>query len=147
MVRKSLIALLAVAALGLVSPTMALARGGGGGGGGGRGGGPMFGGGNTPSAQGYIRPFYGVDIAIRKDFMKNNAASLTLQVNDIFRTRVNSTFTQSDFFEQDAYRRRDPQVFRLNFNWRFGKLDVSLFKRKNIRSEMESIQNGVQGNN
>jgi outer membrane receptor protein involved in Fe transport len=121
--------------------------GGGGGGGGGRGGGPMFGGGNTPSAQGFIRPFYGVDIAIRKDFMKNNAASLTLQVNDIFRTRVNSTFSQSDFFEQDVYRRRDPQVFRLNFNWRFGKLDVSLFKRKNIRSEMESIQNGVQGNN
>jgi outer membrane receptor for ferrienterochelin and colicin len=121
--------------------------GGGGIGGGGRGGGGMFGGGNTPSAQGYIRPFYGVDIAIRKDFMKNNAASLTLQVNDIFRTRLNSTHTQSDFFEQDAYRRRDPQVFRLNFNWRFGKLDVSLFKRKNIRSEMESIQNGVQGNN
>jgi outer membrane receptor protein involved in Fe transport len=120
---------------------------GGGGGGGGRGGGPMFGGGNTPSAQGFIRPFYGVDIAIRKDFMKNNAASLTLQVNDIFRTRVNSTFSQSDFFEQDVYRRRDPQVFRFNFNWRFGKLDVSLFKRKNIRSEMESIQNGVQGNN
>jgi len=42
MVRKSLIALLAVAALGLVSPTMALARGGGGGGGHGGGG---FGGG------------------------------------------------------------------------------------------------------
>lgn len=119
----------------------------GGGGGGFRGGGPMFGGGNTPTAQGFIRPFYGVDIAVRKDLMKNNAASLTLQVNDIFRTRVNSTFSQSDFFEQDVYRRRDPQVFRLNFNWRFGKLDVSLFKRKNIRSEMESIQNGVQGNN
>lgn len=122
---------------------------GGGGGGGGRGGGgPMFGGGgNTPSAQGYIRPFYGVDIAIRKDFMKNNAASLTLQVNDIFRTRVNSTHSESEYFEQDVYRRRDPQVFRLNFNWRFGKLDASLFKRKNIRSEMESIQNGAQGNN
>lgn len=118
-----------------------------GGGGGGRGGGPMFGGGSSPSAQGYIRPFYGVDIAIRKDFMKNNTASLTLQVNDIFRTRQNSTHTESAFFIQDAYRRRDPQVFRLNFNWRFGKLDVSLFKRKNIRSEMESIQNGVQGNN
>ncbi len=122
--------------------------GGSGGGGGGRGGGPMFGGGgNTPSAQGYTRPFYGVDVAIRKDFMKNNAASLTLQVNDIFRTKINSTHSESIFFEQDVYRRRDPQVFRLNFNWRFGKLDVSLFKRKNIRSEMESIQNGVQGNN
>jgi hypothetical protein len=88
-----------------------------------------------------------VDIAIRKDFMKNNVASLTLQMNDIFRTRVSSTHSESVYFEQDVYRRRDPQVLRLNFNWRFGKLDVSLFKRKNIRSEMESIQNGAQGNN
>lgn len=119
---------------------------GGGGSGGGRGGGPMFGGGNTPLAQGYIRPIYGVDIAFRKDFLKNNAASLTLQVNDIFRTRLNSTFSQSIFFEQNSERRRDPQVFRLNFNWRFGKLDASLFKRKNNRIDSEGMQ-GIQGNN
>ena len=118
----------------------------GGGGGGGRGGGPMFGGGNTPNAQGFIRPIYGVDIALRKDFLKNNAASLTLQVNDIFKTRLNSTFSQSRFFEQNAERRRDWQVFRLNFNWRFGKMDVSLFKRKNTRIDAESMQ-GIQGNN
>jgi len=115
------------------------------GGGGGRGGG-MFGGGNVPSAQGYIKPLYGVDIAIKKDFMKNNAASLTLQVNDIFRTRLNSTFSQSVYFEQDTDRRRDPQVLRLNFNWRFGKLDVSLFKRKNNRIDTEGMQ-GMQGSN
>ena len=118
----------------------------GGGGGGGRGGGPMFGGGNTPNAQGFIRPIYGVDIALRKDFLKNNAASLTLQVNDIFKTRLNSSFSQSVFFEQNAERRRDWQVFRLNFNWRFGKMDVSLFKRKNTRIDAESMQ-GIQGNN
>lgn len=119
-----------------------------GGGGGGRrgGGGGMFGGGNTPSAQGFIRPLYGVDIAIRKDFMKNNAASLTLQMNDIFRTRLNSVFSQSIYFEQNAERRRDPQVLRLNFNWRFGKLDVSLFKRKNNRVDTEGMQ-GMGGGN
>ncbi len=110
------------------------------------GGGGMFGGGNAPSAQGFIRPFYGVDIAIRKDLLKNNAASLTLSVNDIFRTRLNSVFTQSVYFEQNADRRRDPQVFRLNFNWRFGKVDVSLFKRKNTRVDSESMQ-GMGGGN
>lgn len=115
------------------------------GGSGGRGG-MMFGGGsNIPSAQGYIKPQYSVDIAIKKEFLKNNAASLTLQMSDIFRTRVNSTFSESIFFQQDVSRRRDPQVLRLNFNWRFGKLDVNLFKRKNIKSETESIQNGLQG--
>ena len=117
--------------------------GGGGGGRGGRGGG--FGGSfNTPSAQGYIRPLYSVDFAIRKEFLKNNSASITLQVNDIFRTRLNSIHSESSFFIQDVERRRDPQVFRLNFNWRFGKLDVSLFKRKNTKSGQESIQNSME---
>ena len=89
---------------------------------------------------------YGVDIAIKKDFMKNNAASLTLQVNDIFSTRLNSTFSKSVYFEQNTDRRRDPQVVRLNFNWRFGKLDVSLFKRKNNKVDTEGMQGLGSGN-
>jgi len=113
-----------------------------GGGGGGR---MMFGGGNLPSAQGFIKPLYGVDIAIRKDFLKNNAASLTLQMSDVFRTRLNSTFTESIYFIQETSRRRDPQVLRLNFSWRFGKFDVSLLKRKNMRGEQGSMQEGMQG--
>jgi outer membrane receptor protein involved in Fe transport len=121
----------------------------GGGGGGGRGG-MMFGGGGgfgqvQPGAQGYIKPNYGVDIAIRKDFLKNNAASLTLQMNDIFRTKLYATHAESSFLIYDSQRRRDPQVARLNFSWRFGKLDVSLFKRKNMRGEMDSMQNAQQG--
>ncbi|MDB5279438.1 MAG: TonB-dependent receptor [Ferruginibacter sp.] len=114
--------------------------------GGGRGGdgGGRFGGGSQPSTQGYIKPFYGADIAIRKDFLKNNAASLTLQFSDIFRTRLNSTHSESAYFIQDYDRRRDPQVLRLNFNWRFGKIDASLFKRKNIKGEMENMQNNNQ---
>jgi len=33
---------------------------------------------------------------------------------------------------------------RLNFNYRFGKLDVSLFKRKNTRSGSDGMQEGMQ---
>ncbi len=130
----------------LVAPAGS-SRGGGGGmfyGGGGRGGGMMFGGGgNLPTAQGYILPIYGVDISVRKNFLKNNAASLTLQFSDIFRTRFNATHSESVFFVQDVSRIRDPQILRLNFNWRFGKVDVSLFKRKNFRSEMEGMQGAM----
>ena len=54
--------------------------GGGGGRGGGMGGGPGGGGGfggfTQTTAQGYNNPNYGVDIAIRKDFMKEKRASL-----------------------------------------------------------------------
>ena len=122
-----------------------------GGGGGGRGGGGgMFGGGggfgqSQPGAQGYIKPNYGVEIAIKKDFLKNNAASITLQMNDVFRTKLNATHAESSFLIYDTQRRRDPQVARLSFNWRFGKFDVSLLKRKNIRGEMDNMQNAQQG--
>ncbi|MEP7165043.1 MAG: outer membrane beta-barrel family protein [Ferruginibacter sp.] len=111
---------------------------------GGGGGGQMFGGGSQPTAQGYIKPIYGADIAIKKEFLKNNAASLTLQFSDIFRTKKYETHTESSFFMQDNSRRRDPQVVRLNFNWRFGKFDVALFKRKNMKGEMENMQNMQQ---
>ncbi len=117
-----------------------------GGGGGGRGGGGfgghggMFGGGGSPSAaQGYIRPNFGVDAAIRFEFLKNKAASLSLNVNDILRTKKYDAHSESAFFVQDVERRRDPQVVRLNFNYRFGKFDASLFKRKNNRTETDSM--------
>ncbi|MES2882062.1 MAG: outer membrane beta-barrel family protein, partial [Bacteroidota bacterium] len=107
---------------------------GGGGGGPFGGGGGMFGGGNTAS-QGFIRPNYGVDAALRFEFLKNKVAALSLNVNDIFRTRLYDAFSQSSFFEQNIQRRRDPQVFRLNFSFRFGKFDANLFKRRNTKAE------------
>lgn len=113
--------------------------------GGGGGGMMMFGGGQLSTANGYTKPNYGVDIAFKKEFLKNNTASLTLSINDIFRTKLYSTHNESIYFVQDNTRRRDPQVARLNFNWRFGKFDVSLLKRKNMRGEMEGMQNGMQG--
>lgn len=96
-------------------------------------------------AQGYIEPVYGVDIALRKEFLKNRTASLTLQVNDIFRSRAYKTHAATAFFIQDNYRLRDPQVFRLNFNWHFGKFDAALFKRKNTKTELDNLplQQGV----
>ncbi|MEO7561892.1 MAG: outer membrane beta-barrel family protein, partial [Ferruginibacter sp.] len=113
---------------------------------GGGGGGGMFGGGVQSTSQGYIKPLYGADIALKKEFLKTNAASLTLQFSDIFRTRAYATHAETAIFVQDNRRLRDPQVVRLNFNWRFGKFDVGLFKRKNLKGEQESIQNIQQGN-
>jgi len=94
-----------------------------------------------PNANGYIKPFGEVEAAIKKDFLKNNAASLTLAMSDIFRTRSYSSHAETPYFIQDNYRLRDPQVVRLTFNWRFGKVDASLFKRKNMKAEIDNIQN------
>jgi len=108
-----------------------------GGGGGGRGGGGGWGG-PTNTAQGYTIPVWFVDFSIRKDLWKR-IASITLNVQDIFRTRRNGSHTESLVFEQDTWRRRDPQLARINFSYRFGKFDTSLFKRKNTRMESEGM--------
>ncbi len=117
---------------------------------GGGGGGRFFGGGDLANANGYTDPVYGFDFAIKKDFLKDKTASLSLSMNDIFRTRLYhihsaSNFSKTVYTVQDNERRRDPQQLRLNFNWRFGKFDVSLFKRKNMKGEQEGMQNGMQG--
>ncbi|HTB51260.1 MAG TPA: TonB-dependent receptor [Ferruginibacter sp.] len=97
-----------------------------------------------PNANGYIKPFGEVEVAIKKDFLKNNAASLTLAMSDIFRTKTYESFSQSQYYIQDNYRLRDPQVVRLTFSWRFGKVDANLFKRKNMKAEIDNIQNTIQ---
>lgn len=110
---------------------------GGGGGGRGGGGGGMWGGGQSGTAQGYINPRYSFDIAVRKDWTwkGGNSASLSLSMNDFLKTQVNSTHSESSFLTQNTVRRRDAQILRMNFSYRFGKFDVTLFKRKNNRGD------------
>jgi outer membrane receptor protein involved in Fe transport len=112
--------------------------GGSGGGRGGMGGGMMFGGGPQSTAQGYNEPRYAIDLAIRKEWTWKNgkSGSLSLSMNDIFRTQLYKTYSESIYFTQLSSRRRDPQILRLNFSYRFGKFDTSLFKRKNTKSDM-----------
>lgn len=99
------------------------------------------------SSQGYIRPFWSVDAALKKTFLKNQAAALTLSINDIFRTRRNEQIsTTPGIFYQDYYRLNNPQLVRLNFTYRFGKFDVALFKRQNTKSTatQDAMQAGGQ---
>ncbi|MFN0034923.1 MAG: TonB-dependent receptor domain-containing protein [Saprospiraceae bacterium] len=115
--------------------------GGGGGGprGGGGGGGSPFGG-PSSTAQGYTIPVWYMDASVRKDFWKRTG-SLTLSVQDVFRSRKSGSHTESEgIFVQDTWRRRDPQLARLTFSYRFGKFDVSLFRRKNTRMETEGME-------
>lgn len=98
-------------------------------------------GGPTSTAQGYTIPVWFVDFSIRKDLWQRKG-SITLNVQDIFRSRRTGSFTESEYFSQETWRRRDPQLVRVNFSYRFGKFDVSLFRRKNMRVEMDGMEGG-----
>jgi outer membrane receptor protein involved in Fe transport len=107
-------------------------------GGGGRGGPPGGGfGGPQSTAQGYNFPSYDFDMAIKKDWSLKGGktASLSFNVNDVFKTRVNKTYSESQYFVQNVTRVRDQQMFRVNFSYRFGKFDVNLLRRKSTKGD------------
>ncbi len=111
-------------------------------GGGGFGGPPGMRGGQSAS-QGYIAAFWAVDAAVSRSFFKNDAGTLSVSIGDIFRTKYSKQHSESEFFVQDYNRLRDPQLVRVNFSYRFGKMDVSLFKRKNMNTS--GSQDAMQG--
>jgi outer membrane receptor for ferrienterochelin and colicin len=124
-----------------------------GGSGGGRWGGG-YGGGVTPSATGYIIPTYTLDGAIKKEFLKNNKASITFNVRDIFATAVNGTYTtatiqegdeQVPLYYQTTNRHNLAPYFSINFSFRFGQMDVSIFKHKNNNIDMPPDTGGDTG--
>jgi hypothetical protein len=69
-----------------------------------------------------------VDFALKKDFGRK--ASLTFAVNDMFDARKRISYTETSFFLQQQMRRREVRNFRLTFQYRFGKMDASLFNKK-----------------
>ncbi|MBC7826778.1 MAG: TonB-dependent receptor [Chitinophagaceae bacterium] len=85
--------------------------------------------------QGKRKPQYSLDAAIRKDFLKNNKASLTFSVSDVFNTNRFGTIYDTERFYQDSYRRRNVRSFRLSFSYRFGKSDFKLLRRDRDNEE------------
>jgi outer membrane receptor protein involved in Fe transport len=83
---------------------------------------------------------YQVDLALKKEFLKNRSLSVTLALNDIFNQDRDLSFTRTDFSEQERYRKRASRELRLNVAWRFGKMDVNLFKRKGNNNKHEGDQ-------
>jgi ferric enterobactin receptor len=97
------------------------------------------------SSQGYIKSYYGFDMAIKKTFLKNQAGSLTVSMTDIFRTRWSDQYSTSNLFKQEYDRLKDPQLVRVVFAYRFGKMDLNLFKRKSMNgSGMQDASGGMQ---
>jgi outer membrane receptor protein involved in Fe transport len=99
---------------------------------------------SSANAQGYLEAQWYTDISIRKSFLKNDAASLSLSVSDIFGTRKYIQYSESDLFIQNYSRLINPTMFRLSFNWRFGKMDMDVFRRKNMKGQMEGMQDASQ---
>jgi hypothetical protein len=89
-------------------------------------------------------------MAVRKDWQwkGGNSASVTVSMNDIFRTALYKTYSAASgdvAFDQISERRRDPQILRINFSYRFGKIDADLFKRRNNRQQQDNSGGDMMG--
>jgi len=80
--------------------------------------------------QGKTKSEFGSDFAMRKDFLKNNKATITFGINDIFNTQRWGNIYDTPSFYQDSYRRWSIRTFRISFSYKFGKADFSLLNRK-----------------
>jgi outer membrane receptor protein involved in Fe transport len=98
----------------------------------------------VPTPQGTSKDFGGVDLGVKKDFLKKKNASLTLSLSDVFNTQRRESYTEiPDVYTQTRERRRASRFLRLNFSYTFGKQDFQLFKRKNNKSRQGADQQGA----
>lgn len=87
--------------------------------------------------QGTFKAMNGVDMGIRKEMLKNNALSVSLNIPDILNTQNFSSHYETDAFIQDYTRKRTTRFIRLNIRYRFGKMDPDMFKRKKKQESPE----------
>lgn len=84
--------------------------------------------------QGRNKEQFDSDFAIKKEFLKNKAASVTFAINDVFNTDRWGQIYDTDDFYQDAYRRWNVRNFRISFSYRFGKHDFNMFNQRQNKS-------------
>lgn len=87
--------------------------------------------------QGKQKENYSMDFAVRKDFLKKKAGTLTFSINDVLNSWKYGIITDTENFYQDSYRRWNVRSFRLTFSYRFGKHDLDLFKKDNNHNREE----------
>jgi outer membrane receptor protein involved in Fe transport len=87
--------------------------------------------------QGSFKAMNGMDLGFRKEFLKNNAMAISLNISDVLNTQQFSTHYETESFIQDYSRKRTTRFIRINIRYRFGKMDPNLFKRKKKPEEVE----------
>ena len=69
--------------------------------------------------QGEIEPFWGINAGIRKNIMNDNA-TISLNVSDIFNTRIFRIRNEDTRFVQDRVFNRETRIGTIAFTYRFG---------------------------
>ena len=95
--------------------------------------------------QGEITPMVFANIGFKYDFLKNNKASIAVNVSDVFHTQYFGVSTQGSTFSGNVKRYWESTVGNIVFTYRFGKSESKTPFSKQKKSNFEDSGSGVDG--
>jgi hypothetical protein len=87
--------------------------------------------------QGSREAEYSVDFALRRDFLKDDKASFTFSINDVFNTQRFGSIYDTENFYQESFRRRNVRSFRVTLSYKFGDANFNLFRKNGGERSMD----------
>ena len=95
--------------------------------------------------QGEITPMVFANIGFKYDFLKNNKASIAVNVSDIFHTQYFGANTSGSNYRSSIKRYWESTIGNIVFTYRFGKSENKGQYSKQKKSNFEDAGNGVEG--
>ncbi len=96
--------------------------------------------------QGEIRPMVFANIGFKYDFLKENRASIAINVSDIFNTQYFGIATSGANYKSTYKRNWESTVGNIVFTYRFGKSESKKAANKtNNKSNFIDNENGIEG--
>jgi len=95
--------------------------------------------------QGEITPMVFANLGVKYDFLKNNKASIAVNVSDIFHTQYFGVTTDGTSFTGNAKRYWESTVGNIVFTYRFGKSENKGPQTNKKKSNFEDNGAGVDG--
>ncbi|MEZ5037702.1 MAG: TonB-dependent receptor [Chitinophagales bacterium] len=92
--------------------------------------------------QGEIRPMSFFNIGFRKDFLKDNKASIAFNFTDVFRTQSFRIINKGANFEGNTKRNWDSTIASITFTYKFGKQDS---KPAQQQKKQDDNNQGIDG--
>ncbi len=92
------------------------------------------------SAQGTIKAIYGIDVALKRDFLKKKQLVVAVNISDIFNIREFRMDSSNPEFNQVAYRKRESRIAMLVVTYKFGRGEAP--KKKALKSDTGNDSGG-----
>lgn len=95
--------------------------------------------------QGEIRPMVFANLGFKYDFLKDNRASIAINVSDVFHSQYFGVSTSGSTFNGNVKRFWESTVGNIVFTYRFGKSEQKQNMPKQKKSNFEDSGSGVEG--